>query len=135
MPTEPSQSEYLLLSRGQWDSSCSQEQVQGAIDDFYGWYEQLLAQGKFKPGSRLETARKVVSSRGISDGPFAEAREVIGGYWFVVAGSLQEAASIVSQSPCLRCGLVYELRPLDPVRGSAYRVTNETPSRPQDVQG
>lgn len=135
MPTEPRQFEYLLLSRGQWDNSRPQEEIQAAIDGFYVWYEQLLAQGKFRPGSRLETAKMVVSSRGISDGPFAEAREVIGGYWFVVADSLQEAASIVAQSPTLGCGLIYEIRPLDPVRGSAYRVTNETPSDSRDIPG
>lgn len=42
---------------------------------------------------------------GVIDGPFAEAKEVIGGYWFVVAGSLQEAAAVAAENPCLACGL------------------------------
>lgn len=49
--------------------------------------------------------------------------------WFIVAGSLEEAAAIVAESPCLACGLTYEIRPIDPERGSAYRTTSETPSR------
>lgn len=128
MPSEPVRSEYLLLSRGQWDRDRSKEEIQAAIDDFYRWHEQLVAEGTFTTGSRLQTARKHVSGSGITDGPFAEAREIIGGYWLIVAGSLQEAASIAARSPCLRCGLSYEIRPLDGARGSAYDVTNETPS-------
>lgn len=128
MSSEPVRSEYLLLSRGQWDRDRSKEEIQAAIDDFYRWHEQLVAEGTFTTGSRLQTARKVVSGSGITDGPFAEAREIIGGYWFIIAGSLQEAASIAARSPCLRCGLSYEIRPLDSARGSAYDVTNETPS-------
>ncbi len=119
--------DYLLLSRGQWDADKSPEQIQAAIDAFYAWYEQMLAEGKFKPGQRLAVPAKRVARAGITDGPFAEAKEVVGGYWFVVAGSLEEAARIASESPCLACGLFYEIRPVENERASAYRVTNETP--------
>lgn len=120
--------EYLLLSRGQWDPQRSSEEIQAAIDSFYAWYEQLVAEGRFKRGHRLATGTKLISRSGISDGPFAEAKEVVGGYWFIVANSLQEAASLASMNPCLACGLSYEVRPIEYERGSAYRVTNETPS-------
>lgn len=59
--------------------------------------------------------------------PFGEAKEVIGGYWFIVAGSLDEAAQIAAGNPCLNCGLFYEIRPIDPERASASAVTTETP--------
>lgn len=121
--------EYLLLSRGQWDLDKSPEQIQSAIDGFYAWYDRLIAEGKLKPGRRLAIEGKRVSRIGITDGPFAETKEVIGGYWFIVAASLEEAAAIVAESPCLACGLTYEIRPIDPQRGSAYRTTSETPSR------
>jgi hypothetical protein len=120
-------SEYLLLSRGKWDRNKSKEEIQAAIDDFYVWYEQLLTEGKFKPGQRLATGGKVVSRGGVTDGPFAETKEVIGGYWFIVAASLQEAASIAAQNPCLSCGLTFEIRPIETIRGSAFRESNETP--------
>ena len=121
-------SEYLILSRGRWDPDRSAEEIQATIDRFYAWYERLVAEGKLKRGSRLTTDRRFVTPAGITDGPFTETKEVIGGYWFIVAGSLDEAAAIAAQSPCLSCGLFYEIRPLESVRGSAYRVTNETPS-------
>lgn len=68
---------------------------------------------------------------GVIDGPFAEAKEVIGGYWFVVAGSLQEAAAVAAENPCLACGLSYEVRPIELERASDYRESNETPASGQ----
>lgn len=127
MSEELERSEYLLLSRGKWDRDKSKEEIQAAIDGFYVWYEQLVADGRFKPGQRLATGGKVVSRSGVTDGPFAEAKEVIGGYWLIVAASLEEAASIAAQNPCLSCGLAFEIRPIESLRGSAFRESNETP--------
>jgi hypothetical protein len=128
MPEPPLRHDYLLLSRGQWDPRKSKEEIQAAIDDFYVWYDRLVAEGRFKPGHRLATGSKLVTRTGITDGPFTEAKELIGGYWFIVAGSLHEAATLAGQNPCLACGLSYEVRPIELERGSAYRVTNETPT-------
>ncbi len=131
MPNSSSSTEYLLLSRGQWDPEKSQEEIQAAIDGFYTWYEKLVAEGTFKRGHRLATGAKLVARTGITDGPFAEAKEIIGGYWFIVAGSLQEAAHIAAQNPCLECGLSYEVRPIELERASAYRESNESLVRGQ----
>ena len=120
--------EYLLLSRGQWDPQKSKSEIQSAIDSFYVWHEQLVTEGKFKPGRRLATGAKLVSQKGTTDGPFVESKEIIGGYWFIVAASLEEAASIAAQNPCLQCGLSYEVRPIELERASAYRDGNETPT-------
>lgn len=120
--------DYLVLSKGKWDTDKSKEEIQAAIDAFYAWYERMLAEGKFKPGQRLAREGKQVSRNGIVDGPFAEAKEVIGGYWFIVAHSLEEAAELAARNPCMACGLGYEVRPVDPDRASAYDLTNETPT-------
>lgn len=128
MSKSSSSNEYLLLSRGQWDADKSKEQIQSVIDQFYAWHERLACEGKFRPGYRLATGTKFVTRIGIIDGPFAETKEVIGGYWFIVASSLQEAAAIAAESPCLACGLSYEIRPIELERASAYREGSETPS-------
>jgi hypothetical protein len=121
-------SEYLVLSRGQWDENARKEDIQAAIDKFYVWLAQAIASGRMKMGSRLSAKKAVVSKTGIAtDGPFSEAKEIIGGYWFIVARSLSEAATIAAENPCLPYGLEYEIRPLDPDRASAYSTTNETP--------
>ena len=129
MPAPSSLKEYLLLSRGQWDPAKSPEEIQAAIDAFYLWYERLLEEGKFKRGQRLAKEGKLVTRSAVTDGPFTEAKEVIGGYWFIVAGSLEEAVRIAADNPCLACGLNYEIRPTESERASAWRESTETPCR------
>jgi hypothetical protein len=126
---EPSSlSEYLVISRGKWSEDASKEQIQNAIDQFYVWLGQMVEEGKMKTGRRLGHEGATVSREGmVTDGPFGEAKEVVGGYWFIVAGSLEEAARIASGNPCLKCGLFYEIRPIEEVPASAFAVTTETP--------
>ena len=121
-------SDYLILSRGQWDKDASRDEIQVAIDQFYAWYDRLVSEGRIGPGHRLTREGKVVSRQATMDGPFAEAKEVVGGYWFIRANSLEEAARIAAENPCLAYGLVCEVRPLDLTRASAYVLTNETPT-------
>jgi hypothetical protein len=120
-------SEYLVISRGQWDEDKSPEDIQQAIDAFYDWHDRLVGAGKMKPGQRLARPSMMVSRHGVTDGPFTETKEVIGGYWFFMASSLAEAAALAAQNPCLACGLTYEVRPIEPARCSAFDQTNETP--------
>ena len=78
-PTIMNSSEYLLLSRGQWDKASSKADIEASIDKFYAWYEANLEKGVFKPGSRLTMDAALVNRDGIrTDGPFAEGKEVIG---------------------------------------------------------
>ena len=119
--------QYLVISRGRWDEGATKQDVQAAIDRFYAWYERNLASGRMLPGSRLRAETKVVSRQGVVDGPFTESKELVGGYWFIVAGSLDEAAALAAENPCLAFGLTLELRPLDDSRARATDITSETP--------
>ena len=127
MKHEGSSSEYLVISRGQWNKELSREEIQKAIDGFYAWKEELVGAGKMKGGQRLARDGKTVAGGVITDGPFGETKEVIGGYWFILADSLDQAAEIVAGNPCLACGLSCEIRPIDPTRASAYVEASETP--------
>ena len=126
MSEQPPLAEYLVLFRGQWDKNASKGDIESAIQKFYDWYARNLDAGRMKAGSRLSVERAVVSKAGIvTDGPFFEAKEVVGGYWFIVARSLREAAELAAQNPCAEFGLTFEIRPLESARASAYSVTNE----------
>ena len=132
MSLSQNNSEFLLLSRGQWDKSASKNDIEAAIAKFYEWYSSNMASGRIKPGSRLTTEITIVSKSGlksgsVTDGPFGETKEIIGGYWIIVAPNLREAAEFAAQSPVLPYGLYYEIRPLDPERGSVFKPSNETP--------
>jgi hypothetical protein len=121
--------DYLVLSRGQWDKDARKADIEAAIDSFYRWLERNIEQGRMKMGSRLSRERAMVSNKGIvTDGPFGEVKEIVGGYWFIVARSLREAAELAVQNPCAQYGLLYEIRPLESERASAYKEANETPA-------
>lgn len=121
--------EFLVLSRGQWDADAPAEAIQEVIDRFYAWHDRLVAEGRMRAGQRLAPGRRLVTRQGVLDGPYAEAKEVIGGYWHILAADLDEAAAIAAQNPCLAFGLAFEIRPIEPVRASAYLVSCETSSR------
>jgi len=125
--TAQKKSEFLVISRGQWDETKSPEEIQAAIDAFYQWHDRLVGEGRMRSGQRLARASMMITKHGVIDGPFIESKEVIGGYWFFIADSLAEAAALAAENPCLACGLMYEVRPIEPERCSAYDETSETP--------
>ena len=119
MSERPPPAEYLVISRGHWDRTLSRDEIQNAIDQFYTWLDRLVNEGKMKRGQRLTYQGKTIVGRNvITDGPFGESKEVIGGYWFILANSLDEAAQIAQGNPCLACGLFCEVRPIDPQPGT-----------------
>jgi hypothetical protein len=129
MSDEQPLSEFLVLSRGRWDADKSPEQIQEVIEAFYAWHEGLVKAGKAKPGQRLAVERKFVSKWGITDGPFSESKEVIGGYWFFFARNLEEAVALAAQNPTIACGLSFEVGPIERQRANAYTPANETPRK------
>jgi len=50
-------------------------------------------------GGRLNEGGKVVTSEGASDGPFVEAKEIVGGYMIITAETEEEAIEVARQSP------------------------------------
>jgi hypothetical protein len=58
-----SPSEYLVISRGQWDKDLPPQEIQKAIDQFYLWLSRLVDEGKMRPGQRLATTGKTVSRK------------------------------------------------------------------------
>jgi hypothetical protein len=114
MSEQPPSAEFLIIARGEWDKTCSRNQIQKAIDQFYVWLNGLVAEGKMKRGQRLTYEGKTIGRKNvITDGPFGESKEMIGGFWFILANSLDEAAQIAKDNPCLDYGLFFEIRPID----------------------
>ena len=116
MSTEATKSEYLLLFRGSnWDKGLSPEQLQKTVDQFMAWFERLKEQGRVKAGQPLERTGKIVSGkngRTVADGPFAESKEAIGGYFLLQVDDLDEAVAIAKQCPVLEYGSTVEVRPV-----------------------
>ena len=77
------------------------------------WFKGLMEEGKAVAGSPLEREGKVVSGengRIVTDGPFAESKEAIGGYFLLHVDSMEEAVAIAKQCPGLAYGSKVEVR-------------------------
>lgn len=111
-----SQNGYLLIFRGtDWHKGLSPEQMQQVADHWMAWFKRLKDQGKAIAGNPLEGEGKIVSGqngRVVSDGPFAESKETIGGYFLLNVASMDEAVAIARECPGLAYGLRVEVRPV-----------------------
>lgn len=126
MDTTNSTSEYLLFFRGNdWDRSLSPGDMQKTVTAFSAWFERLSAHGIVKAGQALQESGRVVSGKNgrvVSDGPFAESKEAIGGYFMVTADSLEEAVEIAQDCPMLEYGVAVEVRPIAAICPTMQRV-------------
>jgi hypothetical protein len=115
MSTE-SQNGYMLIFRGtDWDKGLSPEEMQQISDQWMRWFKRLTDQGKVLAGNPLEREGKVVSGKNgrvVADGPFAESKESIGGYFLLKVGSMDEALTIAKECPGLSYGIRVEVRPV-----------------------
>lgn len=116
----PPPATYLLLFRNTGPENyqhLSPNQRQEVITRWNAWFDGLVADGKAVEGQPLEVEARVVSGAGggrVTDGPFAEAKEAIGGYVKLLVGGLEEATEIARRHPGLAHGLVIEIRELTP---------------------
>ena len=105
-------SEYLLLFRNtSWHNGLSPEEIQQNLARFTVWFEQLRDDRKFKGGGPLVYDGKIVRDRNaVTDGPFAESKEAIGGFLIIQADSLEQAVEIANGCPGLEVGQTVEVR-------------------------
>lgn len=114
-------SPYMLLFRNAGEEThghLTPEQRTKLTQQWNDWLEELATAGKVRHGQPLGLTGRVVSGpRGekVTDGPYAEAKEVVGGYIVVSAVDLDEAAEIAKGCPGLPLGLTVEVRPLTAV--------------------
>jgi|SRR5689334_2169829 hypothetical protein len=120
MSTESTPSEYMLLFRNaaSWYRSLSPQQLQEVTDRWMSWYNRLSEQGKVMAGHPLAPEGKLVSGKNgqfVADGPFAESKEAIGGYFLLNVNTIDEAIAIAKDCPGLPYGITVEVRPVAPV--------------------
>lgn len=107
---------YMLIFRStDWYKGLSPEQMQQVADHWMAWFNRLKDEGTAIAGNPLEPQGKIVSGkhgRVVSDGPFAESKETIGGYFLLKVNTLDEAVAIAQQCPGLPHGMRVEVRPV-----------------------
>lgn len=112
-------SQFILFIRGggELSKNLSPEQIQEAIERYSTWAKKLRAEGKLISAEKLKDNERILvgtkNGQVVVDGPFAETKETIGGYFIIHAGSLEDAIEIAKESPAVGKGGMVELREIE----------------------
>ncbi len=115
-------SQFILLlhENPQSFAELSPQEIQTVVGEYSAWREQVAGEGRLAGGNKLrdEGGRWLTGGNGdirVVDGPYSEAKEVIGGYFLIKAGDYDEAVEVSRDCPHLRYGGRIELREVDPL--------------------
>ena len=105
-------SEYLLVFRNTgWHKDLSPKEIQQNMTRFTEWFERLNNAGLFKGGGPLGHNGKTLAGRNaVTDGPFAESKEAIAGFFLIRADNLDQAVEVARGCPGLEFGQTVEVR-------------------------
>lgn len=107
--------DFLYLFRGgDAAQKLSPEQMQQHMQKWGAWMKELGATGNFKAGEPLDRTGKVVrgAKKTVTDGPFAEAKDLVGGYLIVTAPNLDKAVELSKGCPIFEHDGIVEVRPI-----------------------
>src|SRR5687768_14718655 len=91
----------------------------GVMREYGAWIENATATGRYCAGGKLKPSASSTTVRvkngkpAITDGPFAETREQLGGYHVLECSDLDEALALAARVPTLKVGGTIEVRPLE----------------------
>ena len=111
--------DYLLIFRGgdvaRAADQQSPEKWEAHMQKWMQWMDDLTAHGKFVGAKPLKNAGKVVTGNNkvVTNGPFVEGKEMVGGYLICKAESLEEATEIAKHCPVLDHEGLVEVREIN----------------------
>ena len=109
--------QYMLLIYGDPTDAPPADQQEAQYAEWLNYTNALVASGAMINGAPLEgtAAAKTVRVRGgdmqLSDGPFADTKEILGGYYLVDVPTIDEAVALAAKMPSIESGTV-EVRPV-----------------------
>ena len=113
---------FMLIARDgpQHFADVSPEDMQRIIEKYVAWGTKLEEAGKKGAGSKLRDGEgKVLRGNGgkltVTDGPFSETKEVVGGYWMIDAADYDEAIELARDCPHIEYGASLEIREVEQV--------------------
>ncbi len=116
---------FMLIFRGGDPSGDSPEQMQQYMQKWFDWFQALAKAGAYHgEGNPLEPGGKTLRGkrRVVSDGPFSESKDVVGGYAVIQAKDLDVAVEIARGCPALEKGGDVEVRPVREMAVRPYPV-------------
>jgi len=111
---------YMLLLHNRLDRPrpSSPDEFAAMMKAYMAWTDKIRAEGRHKGGQKLaENAGKIMRSDGgrvtITDGPYAESKEIVGGFYVISAKDYKEACQVAEGSPHLKYGGRIEVREIE----------------------
>ena len=111
---------YLLLLRGgnSFFGAMTPEQVQATVGQYRAWGQKIRESGRMVGSNKLEDdSGRVLEANGsgkpkVTDGPYAETKDVVGGYYLIQADSFEDAVEIAQGCPHVQFGTI-EIRRIE----------------------
>lgn len=103
---------FMFLFRGGLEpKNSSPEEMQNNMQKWMSWVDKLKKQGVYKAGEALmPTGKTLRKDNVVTDGPFAESKEIIGGFFIIEAADMKAALDIAQDCPDLPLGGYVEVR-------------------------
>lgn len=111
-------------------SKLSKEELEAGMEECFAYDDELRRGGHFAGGEALQEARAAVTLRhngrgvDVSDGPYAETKEYLGGILILEARDLNHAIALMSKHPGVKFG-PFEIRPADETVKALIEERNE----------
>jgi hypothetical protein len=108
----------FILRGGKFNRDLTPSESLQIIRKYQAWIESLRQGGHYKAGDPLQPEGKVLSQPNgsvVTDGPFVESKEAVGGYFLIYANDLDEATELARGCPIFERAGTVEVRPLQVV--------------------
>ena len=102
----------LIFHNGTATEKPSPEQMQANMGKWMAWIDKLAKTGKYVSGEPLLPGGKLIkgSAKGVTDGPYTEGKEIVGGFFIVNAADMNEAIELCADYPDYATGGSIQLR-------------------------
>lgn len=93
---------FMLIFHGGQMDNMSPDEMQSHMGKWLAWVDQLSKEGKYLSGEPLLPGGKLLTGKGgktVTDGPYTEGKEVVGGYFLIQATDWDEALKIAKDCP------------------------------------
>lgn len=91
----------MFIFQGGMPSDASAEQMQESMGKWMAWIEKLNKEGKYVAGEPLLPGGKLIKGKNktVTDGPYTEGKEIVGGFFVVNAADITEAIKLCDDYP------------------------------------
>jgi hypothetical protein len=129
---------FVLIARDRPESFAhlSPAEMEGILQRYMAWGEALVEAGHWESGQKLAEGVGCVMGPGgsVTDGPYAESKEVVGGFWILEARDLDQARELAADCPHLEFGTL-EIRAVDTMGEEEGETAPVSAANPEAVAG